>query len=290
MIKAIDMQTCTSTKKGALFKDPVLLADLAAYFHSPDQAYKTDEEMIKDFRDTGVKVVFFIANYGFFGWKDWGEIKERHDYFGHLKKTYPDIILGAWLGLDPQSGAQGIRELERCIKDLGSFGICAAGAVTGVPANDKSYFPFYEKCNEAKVPVKIMVGAIAAGAGQPGGRGIRLWTENPIPYLDDVAAQFPELIIVGHHAPWPFHHEMIAVLVHKGNVYNELHGWSPKYFPTRLKMEINGRIQDKVMFGSDYPLFSYERLFRDWESENYKPEVLEKIYYKNAQRILGLKL
>ena len=80
---------------------------------------------------------------------------------------------------------------------------------------------------------------------------------------------------------------MIAVLVHKANVYNELHGWSPKYFPAELKREINGRLQDRFMFGSDYPWFAYERLFQDWEAEGYKSEVLDKLYCKNAQRLFG---
>jgi len=78
---------------------------------------------------------------------------------------------------------------------------------------------------------------------------------------------------------------MIAVLLHKPNVWNELHGWSPKYFTPELKWEISHRLQDKIMFGADYPLFSYERLFRDWEADKYPPEILEKIFYKNAQRL-----
>jgi hypothetical protein len=106
--------------------------------------------------------------------------------------------------------------------------------------------------------------------------------------VDDVAIQFPNLTIIAAHCAWPFHNEMTAVMIHKSNVHNELHGWSPKYFPAELKREINGRLQDRFMFGSDYPWFSYERLVRDWETEGYKSEVLEKVYVTNAQRILGL--
>jgi hypothetical protein len=143
-------------------------------------------------------------------------------------------------------------------------------------------------CAEAGVPVKLSVGMTAIGQGRPGGGGIHLSHENPIPYVDDVAVQYPGLTIIAAHCAWPFHNEMIAVLMHKANVYNELHGWSPKYFPPELKREINGRLQDRFMFGSDHPWFSYERLFRDWESEGYKAGILEKIYVKNAGRILGL--
>lgn len=118
--------------------------------------------------------------------------------------------------------------------------------------------------------------------------GVRLATERPIPNIDDVAAQFPELTIIGAHCPWPFHSEMISVLVHKANVYNEVHGWSPKYFPEELKKETNSRLKTKILFGSDYPFFTFERLVKDWEAECYKPEVLENVFYKNAEKIFGI--
>jgi hypothetical protein len=227
------------------------------------------------------------------GWaganRDTGEIREMHDYMGHLKKDYPDAVLGCWGEIDPHLGVKGDRELERCIKDNGMLGIYTGAILTGIPVNDKIYWPFYEVCAEAGVYVKLSVGITAGGQGTPGGGGIHLAYENPIPYVDDVAIQFPNLTIIAAHCPWPFHNEMIAVLVHKSNVYNELHGWSPRYFPAELKREINGRrLQDRFMFGSDHPWFSYERLFQDWEAEDYKSEVLQKVYYQNAQRLLKL--
>jgi predicted TIM-barrel fold metal-dependent hydrolase len=213
------------------------------------------------------------------------QIREMHDYMGHLKKTYPDVVLGCWGDIDPRLGYPGARELERCIKDVGMLGIYTGAILTGVPVNDKSYHNLYEVCAEAGVPVKLSVGLTAVGQGMPGGGGIHLAYENPIPYVDDVAVQFPGLTILAAHCAWPFHNEMTAVLIHKGNVYNELHGWSPRYFPEELKREINGRLQDKFLFGSDYPWFTYERLFKDWADQGYKAEVLEKVYYRNADRI-----
>ena len=79
---------------------------------------------------------------------------------------------------------------------------------------------------------------------------------------------------------------MIAVLLHKSNVWYELHGWSPKYFTPDLKHEISRRLRDRVMFGADYPLLSYERLIRDWRAEGYPEDVLERVFYRNAERFL----
>jgi hypothetical protein len=83
---------------------------------------------------------------------------------------------------------------------------------------------------------------------------------------------------------------MTAVMIHKDNVFCEVHGWRPKYHHELFKRELNTRIKDKIMFGSDYPFFQYQTLFGDWEAETYgiKPEVLENVYYKTAQRVLGL--
>jgi hypothetical protein len=119
------------------------------------------------------------------------------------------------------------------------------------------------------------------------GSNIHLKYGHPLA-LDDVAADFPDLTIIACHASWPWQDEMLMVLLHKPNVFNELSGWSPKYFTDALKREISGRLQDKFLFGSDYPAITHKRLFEDWEAGGYSSEVLEKVYYKNAQRLLKL--
>jgi predicted TIM-barrel fold metal-dependent hydrolase len=86
---------------------------------------------------------------------------------------------------------------------------------------------------------------------------------------------------------WPWQAEVIAVLMHKRNVWYELHGWSPKYHTADLKHEIPRRLKDRILFGGDYPLFSYERLVNDWRAELYPAEILEKVFYKNAERFLA---
>ena len=280
----IDLQATLMTKeKGGFLRDPKLVADLQKYFGSKDSVYRAEEQIISDFRAFAVKAVIFSGTWKALGWNDFEEIRGWHSYIGALKARYPDVIVGGWPALDPTTGYKGLKELERCITELKLFGIAACGALAGVPVNDKLWYPFYDMCNELKVPVKLWVGHLAMG-----GKGVHLYYENPIPHVDDVAAEFPDLTIICAHCPWPFHNEMTSVLINKPNVYNEVHGTSPKYFPAEFKREINTRIQDKVMFGTDYPLFSYERLLEDWEAENFKPAVLQKVYHQNAARVLGI--
>lgn len=289
-MKAIDVQVQTFTREAMQFHadlDEIELMTRTVF--KRDSAFTGEAEFIAGLRAAGVRAMMMSP----LGWarehRDLAQIREMHDYMGHLKTTYPDTVLGCWADIDPRLGYRGARELERCIRDAGMLGIYTGAILTGIPVNDKMYWPLYEVCAEAGVPVKLSVGMTAIGQGKPGGGGIHLSRENPIPYVDEVAVRFPNLTIIAAHCAWPFHNEMIAVMIHKANVHNELHGWSPKYFPPELKREIGGRLQDRFMFGSDHPWFSYERLFRDWETEGYKPEILEKVYCRNAQRIFELK-
>jgi predicted TIM-barrel fold metal-dependent hydrolase len=288
-MKIIDVQVQTFTREAMKYQPK--LKDIERMMRTVfkrESAFVPEAEFIAGLKAAGVRAIMMSP----MGWakadRDLAQIKAMHDYMGHLRKTYPDTILGCWGDIDPRLGASGARELERCIKDVGMLGIYTGAILTGIPVNDKLYRPLFEVCAEAGVPVKLSVGMTAVGQGMPGGGGVHLSHENPIPYVDDVAIQFPNLTIIAAHCAWPFHNEMTAVMIHKSNVHNELHGWSPKYFPPELKREINGRLQDRFMFGSDYPWFSYERLLRDWETEGYKPEVLEKVYVTNARRILKL--
>ena len=285
-MKVIDVQTQMTTKTGALW--PI---EMKEFFETTFKAkipyYQSEEEMAGVFREADAMVIVFPPTADK---KDIGEIRSLNDYVAQLRKDYPDAIYSSWVCLDPQLGlTKCLHELERCIKDLGTAGFYYNGFMTGIPANDKYLYAFWDLCQEAKAPVKISVGHTAAGAGTPGGGGIHLLrTENPV-CIDDVAADFPNLTIIATHCPWPFHNEMISVMLHKANVYNDLHGWSPKYFPPEIKKEIHGRLKNKFLFGSDYPFFSFQRLYQDWEAEGYKPEVLEKVYYQNAQKIFECK-
>jgi predicted TIM-barrel fold metal-dependent hydrolase len=122
----------------------------------------------------------------------------------------------------------------------------------------------------------------------PGGAGIKLKYTRPIPYIDDLAADFPDLKIICLHPAYPWQDEAIAMAIHKPNIFFDLSGWSPRYFPEALKKEIKGRLKDRVMFGSDYPVMPFEKLFAAWEKEGYAAELMEKIFFKNAIRILDL--
>lgn len=210
-----------------------------------------------------------------------------NEYVAGIIKTYPDTFIG-FGSVDPWQGKMAIYEVERCIKELGLIGIKFRPYLQEFFPNDPRFYPIWEKCQELKAPVLFHTGTTGAGRGLPGGRGIHLKYGQPIPCLDDVAADFPELTIIGAHPSFPWQDEMLAVAVHKANVYIDLSGWAPKYFSPKLIQYCNTLLKDKALFGSDYPALSPERWLTEFEACPFKEEVRPKILKDNAIRVLGL--
>ena len=152
---------------------------------------------------------------------------------------------------------------------------------------ERALNPLFETIAGLGVPVMIDVGTTGMGAGLPGGLGARLEHARPLA-IDNLAARFPALTIVAAHPGWPWTDEMTAVALHKGNVYWELSGWAPKYFPPSLRTDIRGRLREKMMFGSDHPSLPYERILREWDELGYDQSVLDLVFHANAERVLGL--
>jgi len=286
-MKIIDVHSHWGTKRGYVLQTEEELAQQRATWRS-EPNYHTEQEMAQYFRDSGVKA---ILDFGFTKFRPVEEIRVLHDYAFETERAHRDVILGHWIHIDPKLGADGVRELRRCIDNrVGFIGFGVSGSLSP-PPSDPSYDPYYKLCIEAGIPVLIFVGTTGLGAGLPGGGGVLLDNCHPR-HLDWVAAHNPQLKIVAARPGWPWQAETIAVLMHKRNIWYELHGWSPKYHSADLKHEIPRRLQDRILFGSDYPLFTYERLERDWRAEGYSEDVLNKLFHHNAVRFsesLGLK-
>jgi hypothetical protein len=107
--------------------------------------------------------------------------------------------------------------------------------------------------------------------------------------VDDVAVDFPELPIVLAHPSFPWQDEAISVALHKEQVYIDLSGWSPKYFPPQLVRYANTLLRERVLFGSDFPMLTPDRWLADFEGLDIKPDVRPLILKENAARLLGLK-
>jgi predicted TIM-barrel fold metal-dependent hydrolase len=145
----------------------------------------------------------------------------------------------------------------------------------------------YEVIQEAGVPALFHTGQTGAGAGTRGGGGIRLAYSNPM-HLDDVAVDFPDMPVILAHPSFPWQEEALSVATHKPQVYIDLSGWSPKYFPAILIQYANTLLKHKMLFGTDFPVLTPDRWMSDLEKIDIRDEVKPGIFKHNAARLLGL--
>jgi uncharacterized protein len=193
----------------------------------------------------------------------------------------------AFASIDPHKGAMGVREARRLIEQGVIRGFKFHPTCQGFFPNERLAYPLYELIAEHRLPAIFHSGHSGIGSGMRGGGGLRLKYSNPI-HLDDVAVDFPDMTIIIAHPSWPWQDEALSVCLHKPNVYIDLSGWSPKYFPPQLVRYANGQLRERILFGSDFPLITPDRWLQDFKDAGFKPEVHDLILKTNAMRALQL--
>lgn len=280
-MRIIDLHCYTNTQPWIDCQRPY--ADALAEYWNREWTAKSEDEVVQDFTDAGVDAVLVALDLE----TTVATPPCSNEYVAGMWKRHPDRIIQAWGAVDPFKGEIAIRQAKSAIEDLGMLGFHFHPIMGHFSVDDRRFYPLWETISALKAPVMIDVGTTGMGAGMPGGMGAKIRHARPLA-IDEIAADFPDLKIVAAHPGWPWVDEMTAVALHKGNVYWEMSGWAPKYFPDQLKVDIRSRLKDKIMFGSDYPSLPYERIFREWDELGYKPEIMEKIFHRNAEEFLGL--
>ena len=244
---------------------------------------QSEEAVVDGFREAGVEVVLVAFDIETVV----GAPPCTNDYVAAFRARHPDVVIQTWGAVDPHKGDAAIREAERAVKELDVLGFHFHPIMGRFAVDDPQLRPLFETIEGLGVPVMIDAGTTGMGAGMPGGMGSRITHAHPMS-IDNLAAAFPDLTIIAAHPGWPWVDEMTAVALHKGNVYWELSGWAPKYFPESLLRDIRSRLRDKIMFGSDHPSLPYQRILDEWAGLGYSDEVLAQVFHGNAERVLGL--
>jgi uncharacterized protein len=242
----------------------------------------TIPETIAYYRERKIGLVMFTVDTEY----ELGVRRIENEEVSDAARDNPDIMI-AFASIDPHKGKFGVREARRLIRDHGIKGFKFHPTAQGFFPNDRMAYPLYEVIAEHKLPALFHSGHSGIGTGMPGGGGLRLKYSNPM-YVDDVAADFPDMTIIIAHPSFPWQDEALSVCLHKPNVYIDLSGWSPKYFPPQLVQYANGQLKRKMLFGSDFPLITPDRWIKDFKEAAFKPEVHELILKDNAIAALGL--
>jgi len=215
-----------------------------------------------------------------------GNRRIPNDEIADAARDNADIMI-AFASIDPHKGRLGAREAEELIKGGIVKGFKFHPTCQGFYPNDRMAYQLYEVIAHHKLPAIFHTGHSGIGTGMRGGGGMRLKYSQPI-HIDDVAVDFPDMTIVLAHPSWPWTDEALSMALHKPNIYIDLSGWMPKYFPPQIVQYANGQLRSKMLFGSDFPLIAPERWLAQFTEVGFKPEVHDLILKKNAMKILGL--
>jgi uncharacterized protein len=267
--------------RGSPYESPESRESVKEYFKW-DMNFVSDEEQAERFRHANARV---MLDFAYTSKMDVGTVREQHDYAFDFARKYPDVVLGNWIGIDPTQPSH-VKEFERCLSEgPGLVGLTVSSHTPAGLPDQPAWQQCLNLCIDANRPVLIYTGMSATGAGTRGGMGLTLEDCHPR-YVDRVAAKYPALNVIAARVSWPWQSEMIAIALHKSNVWIELHGWSPRYYSDELKREIAKRLRKRVFFGADYPMLTYERLVTEWREQGFSQEVLDGVFSGNAEDFL----
>ena len=262
--------------------DDELLSASAKYFKTGDERTPAVEHIAAFYRERQMAAVVFTVD----ATTATGHPALSSEEIADRAAGHADVLI-PFGSVDPLVPDEAVRRARRLVAEHGVRGFKFHPSLQGFTPNDPAVYPLYEAIGELGVPAVFHTGQTGIGAGLPGGRGIKLRLSDPM-LIDDVAADFPGLTVILAHPSVPWQDSAISIATHKANVYIDLSGWSPKYFPPQLVRAMNSLLQDKVLFGTDYPLLTPERWLGDFGKLDIKPDVRPKILKQNAIRLLGL--
>jgi predicted TIM-barrel fold metal-dependent hydrolase len=283
-VVAIDVHTHVEADGHGHFSlDDELMDASAAYFKADQLRTPTLDDIAAHYRERSMAAVVFTV--------------DASSATGHPALSSEEIAEGAarnndvlipFGSVDPRQGAAAVERARRLVEEYGVRGFKLHPSLQAFAPNDEAFYPLYEAFSELGVVALFHTGQTGIGAGLPGGRGIKLRYSDPM-LLDDVAADFPDLQIVMAHPSVPWVDAAISIATHKANVFMDLSGWLPKYFPPQLVRQVGTLLRTKVLFGSDFPVLTPDRWMASFEELGVREEARPLIFKENAARLLGLR-
>ncbi|MFX1340121.1 MAG: amidohydrolase family protein, partial [Promethearchaeota archaeon] len=257
------------------------------------------ERLIKEMDEAGIDKTVLLALDGEFIFRSKVTYKEYNDLLAKYMNRYPDRFIG-FAGIDPRRGTEAIKELERCVNELGCSGV-KLWTLTGFYPDDLKFYPFYERVEELGATILCHTGL--------GPTGTYLKYCRPI-YVDKVAVDFPKINFIMAHMGDPWTKEAIAVATKNANVYLDISAWEPQmklapfaFFEALIEAKMTCGI-NKILFGTDWPLFTSILSLKEYVEKIKKmklpppmkmmglPEFSEeeknKILGENAKKLFGL--
>ena len=207
------------------------------------------------------------------------------DLAGQFPATFPGILAALDTNAADLTGVA--RYAEELVTNPKVKGFKFHPPDQGFYPNDKRFYDIWEIIQASGKPALFHVGFTVLGANTDGGSGIALDHGRPI-FLDTLARDFPTMKIIAAHPGWPWEQELIGVVTHKKNLFVDTSGYLAEQLPDIFQKAIGGRLQDKALFGTDFPYVDLERALASFDKMNFKPSVKDKLLFTNAQQLFKL--
>lgn len=211
-----------------------------------------------------------------------GSVEIPYSRVHEICAQYPDRFSGL-AGIDPTGGMAGLRELEYAVKELGFVGAHFYPHWFEMPPDAALMYPYYAKCCELDIPIMMQMGNCLIYQ-----RDRRLPTIAKPIMLDRVAIDFPELKLIGIHLGYPWTDEMIAMAWKHPNIYIGVDAYAPRYWPQSVVHYVNTYGQDKVIFGTDWPVIDPERAVKEVDELGLRPGPARKLLRDTALQLFKL--
>ena len=202
-----------------------------------------------------------------------------NDAVAAIIARYPGRFAGV-AAVDLARPMDAVRELRRCVRELGFRALRVVPWLWNLPPSDRRYYPLYAECVQLGIPFCLQVGH--TGPLCPSEPGL------PIPYLDTVALEFPELVIVGGHIGYPWTAEMISLAAKYPNVHIDTSAYKASRYPRELVGYLRGHGRHKVLFGSNHPAWPAADCLQDLPSLGLDDQAADLFLHGNAERVFGL--
>jgi predicted TIM-barrel fold metal-dependent hydrolase len=259
--------------------DPEVAEGLPGYSRVYGAGYKQGhsyEQLVSELRRLGIQAVVHAE-------PTKGEARAWNDRVHETMRRDPDRFVAGFCAGDPRDIMGSIGEIDRCYHELGLRGLSIVCDFYNIDLSDKRCYPLYAKAAALGMPVALHV-------------GVNFTSQSPMrhghpQFVDEIACHFPDLVLICCHGGWPWATEMAAVAWKHANVYLEFGAVSPKYIAANGGWDstnhfMNSVLQDRILFGSDWPMLSHERIMQEIDFLKLKPAVAEKYLHGNAESLL----
>jgi predicted TIM-barrel fold metal-dependent hydrolase len=215
--------------------------------------------------------------------------RNDNGYVLGLAESYRDAFAGVLAALDmgDQSSAERLKQAAELAQNPLVRGFKFHPPDQGFYPSDRKYYNLWEILTGSGKPVMFHTGFTVLGADCDGGDGIGLDYGRPI-HLDSLARDFPQMKIVAAHPGWPWQEELLGVVTHKKNIAVDTSGYLAEQLPELFQRSMRGRLQDKALFGTDFPYVDLEKALASLDRIGLKDSVKEKIVLENARRVFAL--